>query len=311
MSTRVIPDYSAARDNEAIRAVYIVSTSNRARDTGDFYRIRYGVASENGTDWLGEYDQSKHALTANKRFDMTTDEDLNWGLQDGDETVIEITKTGSPSSLDGVKVEMKGHRVGELGSTEAPRADETTLPGSRPLIQKLFTGEASTPEVERLAAVLNDSGVVEFGSVTALSDGAALGTSSGIVTDTDTDTFSGLTSGTLATQGTVVIEGLDSSVVYIIVVHATGFVESSSGASHFQFRIQEDGGAVTGLTHDVHSSGTGVHAVMACNLVEEVGGETSRTYDFDMNRSGGSGSGSGSIEWNVVAYPKSPLVSVS
>ncbi len=167
--TRRIPAYSVERSNEAIKSIHVVSTSDRDRSKTDWHKIRVGVSVEGRTDWLGEYDGAKQSLSKDVRFILTGDGDLNYLLPEDGEVVVEITTGGSPSSLDGMKVAGRGHRIGELSDDENARADDSSFPGSRVLKQKVFTG-VDEPGVERLASMLNDNGVTDFGFEVPLND---------------------------------------------------------------------------------------------------------------------------------------------
>lgn len=289
--------------NEVLIGVEMWSQTALSKSGSNSYRFRAGVVSGDRVDWIGTLDQSEKTINAGVPTSFIGGRSISRRLEVGQQLVFEVKETGEPADLSGVAgrfiTSLDGTRAGKTSALFSAAADSAD-PAMRQNFQALM---------DQLNAA--GLGVRYYKSSFRNPGSTASGTASSLVSHTDQDAYSGVSSGTLSTQGTATISGLDSDITYKIVVHATGFVESSSGVAHYQYRLQEDGATVTGLTHDVHSGGTGVHSVMAANLVEEVTGQTSRTYDFDMARQAGSGNGSGTIEFWIVAYPLSPVVEVS
>lgn len=289
--------------NEVLVGVEMWSQSALSKNGTDGYRFRAGVANGDRVDWIGVLDQAEKSINAGSPTSFIGGKSISRRMEVGQQLVFEIAKNGAPADLSGVAgrfiTSLDGSRAGRASALFSAAAD-----AQDPAVRQNF---------QALMDQLNSAGLGVRNYKTSFRNPASSGdgTTASIVTHTDDDTFSGLSSGTLATQATATISGLDSSLTYIVAVHVTGFIESSSGAAHYQYRVQEDGGAVTGTTHDVHSAGTGVHSVIACNLMEDVSGQTSRTYDVDMSRQAGSGNGSGTVEFWIAAYPKSPVVEVS
>ena len=164
MTARAFPVRSVDRDNEVVRRVYVKSTTDRARSQSSFHYVKVGVArGTDKVDWLGEWNQSAQALTANQRFYLTGDDELNYQLDDGDEIVVWHDSTGGPASPEGLSVEIKGTRVGAVGAPDIERRDGDFPYAARPESQLFSVGSGSAdPGVEVLAAELNGSGVSDW-----------------------------------------------------------------------------------------------------------------------------------------------------
>ncbi|MCL1599814.1 MAG: hypothetical protein M3094_11560, partial [Actinomycetia bacterium] len=178
---RRIPAYSPVRTNEVITSVYIVSTSDRDRDTTDYYRVRVGVSEDGRTEWVGEWDQSNNSLGADDRRDLTTQADFNYPLNSPQEVVIGLDKFGSPASLDGMKVEIKTALIGEVGDFQYPRLDTQGYPGARPMEKALFDGDPAFKGLDDLADSLNSAGVTEQTVTVQLTDLAVTPSYDGLV----------------------------------------------------------------------------------------------------------------------------------
>lgn len=169
MTARLIPIRSVDRDNEVVRRVYVKSSTTRQRDSSYYLLVKVGVSRGGSSpDWLGDWDQSERGLTAYERYHLTGDADLNFSLDDGDELVLYLEDfSDSVYSFDGMSVEVKGVRYGEVGDATIPRTDGE-WPAAAVATSELFTIGADVVEpgasdaIDTLVETLNQSGVTDW-----------------------------------------------------------------------------------------------------------------------------------------------------
>lgn len=172
MSERILPLRSVTTDREVVTGAWVVSGTDRSRSLSAYHTIRVGVARGSGVDWLGDWSGAKRGLSANVRFSLTGELDLNFPLEEGEEIVAGVNTIGSPTGLDGIKLEVRGREVGEVGSIQSSRPDGD-YPGASAITGQLF----QTPDsgggtaMDALVSRLNDTSITEWAVSVLLTDG--------------------------------------------------------------------------------------------------------------------------------------------
>lgn len=178
MSVRRFPVYVAdERVGEVIRRVSLWSDTGRSRSSTDFHVIRAGISSDAGISYIGEWDQSRNALTARKAARITGPSDINRPLPLGCTVVCEVETTGSPETLDGLGVLFRFAFVGETQASAQHRPDGN-FAHRHEITKPLFSVgrtivDAPTREaVEAVASALNTTHLPSWTISVRLDDGA-------------------------------------------------------------------------------------------------------------------------------------------
>ena len=175
MAETIIPLRSTERTNEIVRRLWLKSSTDRPKDKAAYYRIRVGIATGSYVDWLGEWNQSRSGIGANEKFHLSGEFPLNIQLDEGTEIVVGITSYGSPATLYGMSVEVKGARAGSVGEQNVVRRDGDFPPGAE-IVEPLFGVNAHItdgPTREAVNAIidgLNNSGALDWSHSHALTD---------------------------------------------------------------------------------------------------------------------------------------------
>lgn len=165
---RVLPIYTPQFADEVVTGVHVVSATARARSSSNGYKVRVGVGKGGNITWIGEWNQANNALVAGTQRALVP-ASLNYPLDDGVEVFVGIDKTGSPASLDGLKVQVDTERVGEVSEYEYPRPDAPGYPGQRSVSRALFDDPAFEG-LDVLIEALNGTAVTRQTASVSLSD---------------------------------------------------------------------------------------------------------------------------------------------
>ena len=175
MTARPFPIRIVKGDFEYITEAFVVSATARERAVGDHQKVRVGVATVNGVDWIGAWDQAANGLLKYTPFSMFGDRSVNKQLDDGDVVVAEVTTYGTPASLEGLSVVVRGDRSSEIPSATMARDDGVFLP-SAPDPHRLFASPAPIADpntrqaIDSIVSILNTSGVTGWETALALWD---------------------------------------------------------------------------------------------------------------------------------------------
>ncbi len=115
MTTWVEQAGAVATKMETLDSVELWSDSAISQSDTAFYKFRAGVQSEGGTDWIGTFSTQSRGLLQGVTTAFLDTEHQGRKLFAGQQLVVEIVKTGSPSDLGGVSVRFTTSKRG--GST--------------------------------------------------------------------------------------------------------------------------------------------------------------------------------------------------
>lgn len=295
MAERIIPLRSIRNAGRVLTNAYVTSSTARSKSASGFQKVRVGVAKGTGVDWLGEYSGAKHALTANQRFSLTGELDINFPLSPDENIVAGVTTIGSAASLDGMTIEVRGDRVGEVGEVQSDRPDGS-FPGAHGISSQLFHVpgdeiDGQNQAMDTLVSNLNDSGVTEWEIVFPLYDAAPTVNAAAAGDDYD------------AADDTITSTSFADGNVSVAVAIPAGYTKAyvkvdavcswdSDTASHSAFGSIAIGDGTT--DHNEvrdYSTGNGLDGVLATTFAGELTADTTFTLRLKYTSSGSSATG--------------------
>lgn len=106
--------------NEVLRDVRIITSTDRARNTTNYYRVRVGIRDGDYVSYIGTYDQSLNRLGKGVSLRILNDSRIGMRLRDGWKLEVEVRDTGEPADIVGTSVEFVFDKVGSVSGAEKP-----------------------------------------------------------------------------------------------------------------------------------------------------------------------------------------------
>ena len=299
--TRTLPIATAERGNETIRRIYLKSSTERARSRAAYHEVRVGVSKGTAeVQWLGAWSQADNALEANTRYDLTGGVELNYRLDEGDEVVLEVGTFGAPASLDGMSVEVKGARVGEVGEITHDRADGD-YPGRAQIVSELFTvtGQIQDPgardSVEALVSALNSTGINDWSHTVPLMDAPGTGDTAVATYEDSQDSAATTTAASFADGPVSITVDAPAGKTTYVSVYAHCTHTSNSGRNVLAIGIG-DGSTDHNEAQSSAGSSGGNEGFVSTRLDTTISGSTTFTLRFYRV----AGSGTSSTTYNLI-----------